>query len=102
MTSLPQATVRELLADLGWVRTLARALARDGHDADDLAQDACLAALQSPPPHDHNVRGWFQRVLANLVRQGERSRWRRHRREAALAGERAGAAAAPADELAER
>ena len=39
-----------LLADLGWLRTLARRLARDANAAEDLVQDACAIALRQPAP----------------------------------------------------
>jgi hypothetical protein len=41
-----------LLADLGWLRALARSLARDPALGDDLAQEACLQALRHEPPRD--------------------------------------------------
>ena len=101
MTSVPATDLHALLADARWVRALARSLARDTHDADDLAQDACLAALQSPPADGSNVRGWFRRVLDNLVLQRARSQTRRQRREEAIADD-SERAAAPADDLVER
>ncbi|MBL8755647.1 MAG: sigma-70 family RNA polymerase sigma factor [Planctomycetes bacterium] len=101
VTAVPENQLQELLADARWVRSLARSLARGGIEADDLAQDACLAALQSPPAHGTNVRGWFQRVLGNLVLQQHRTATRRRRREEAVVAERA-AAEVPADELVER
>lgn len=71
----------ELLADAQWVRALARTLAADADDADDLTQEAYLQALRRPPGHAQNVRGWFQRVLQNLVRQRRRATRRRLARE---------------------
>ena len=65
MTSQVSVAMAELLADAQWVRALARALVADPHDADDLAQGACLLALRRPPSHGQNLRGWFQRVLEN-------------------------------------
>lgn len=73
----------ELLADAHWVRALARSLAVDANEADDLAQEAYLQALRRPPGHAENLRGWFQRVLQNLVRQKRRATQRREARERA-------------------
>ncbi len=72
-----------LLADGQWVRALARTLAVDADEADDLAQDACLLALRRPPVRADNLRGWFQRVLQNLLRQRRRAAGRRVQRERA-------------------
>lgn len=102
MLPFASPNVNELLADLRWVRDLARNLARNPHDADDLAQDAVLRALQSPPRHETNVRGWFQRVLGNLARQGRRAEGRRQRREQALALARNDHDERAADDLVER
>jgi RNA polymerase sigma factor (sigma-70 family) len=77
--------LHDLLADARWVRRLARPLAGNAHDADDLVQDACLLALRCPPTHGENLRGWFRQVLRNLVRQNARASARRARRELAPA-----------------
>ncbi|MDH3592834.1 MAG: RNA polymerase sigma factor [Planctomycetota bacterium] len=71
----------ELLADATWCRELARRVA--GGSADDLTQDALLAALRRPPRG--NVRAWFSAVIRNLARQDRRSHARRARREHAAA-----------------
>jgi RNA polymerase sigma factor (sigma-70 family) len=70
-----------LLSEIGWVRRLARSLVADAHLADDLAQDACLAALQASPRTDRPIRGWLATVLRNLVRQSNRREIRRRARE---------------------
>lgn len=70
-----------LLADAAFVKRLARSLTQDRNDADDLAQDACLHALQSPPPRADNLRGWLLAVMQNLLRQRHRAGHRRLRRE---------------------
>ncbi|HEX5053030.1 MAG TPA: sigma-70 family RNA polymerase sigma factor, partial [Planctomycetota bacterium] len=100
MSPAPYPALHELLADARWVRSLARTLTQNAQDADDLAQDACLVALRQPPPHTDNLRGWFQRVLTNLVRQHARSRARRLRREQTRAG--GGGHGAATDDLVER
>lgn len=74
-----------LLAQHAWVRALARTLVRDDADADDLAQDAWLAALRTPPTGRGAVRGWFATVLRNGARQAHRGDVRRDRREAGAA-----------------
>src|SRR5215510_861354 len=89
-----------LLSDGRRVRRLAHSVARSNDaafDADDLAQDACLAALRSPPGAGNNVRGWFATVLHNVARQARRASQRRTARERALAD--CSACAPPADEL---
>lgn len=62
----------DLLAELGWLRTLARRLVRDPNRADDLVQDVCAVALkQDQPPR--SWRAWLSTVLPNLAR-GQRQR----------------------------
>jgi transposase len=73
---------RALLAQLPWLRRLARLLVRDAASAEDLVQEACLAALERPPLPDRELRPWLAVVLRNLVRMGARKRHRRLRREA--------------------
>ncbi len=73
--------IETLLADAGWVRALARRLVRDPSAADDLAQDALVAAWRHPPRAETNARSWLARVLRNLVRQRQRSESARGRRE---------------------
>lgn len=67
------------LADLGWVRSLARSLTRDPAAADDLAQDATVAALHQPAVA--HSRAWGASVVKNLWRQALRAGQRRTRRE---------------------
>lgn len=69
----------ELIAHARFVRGLARALAFDVHDADDIAQEAWRAALEHPPRREGRIEGW----LAALVRHGAfRSRRAESRRDA--------------------
>ncbi|MEM9378463.1 MAG: sigma-70 family RNA polymerase sigma factor [Planctomycetota bacterium] len=65
-------TLQALLDEREWVRSLARRLAGDAHDAEDLAQDALALAWERPPGHQENLRGWFAAVLRNLVRERRR------------------------------
>ncbi|MEW6073207.1 MAG: sigma-70 family RNA polymerase sigma factor [Planctomycetota bacterium] len=61
-----------LLANLDWVRAIARGLVADSHLAEDLSQDVWLAALRRPPREGGSVRGWLAAVAQNLVRQRRR------------------------------
>lgn len=73
----------DLLAELGWLRTLARRLVRDPNRADDLVQDACAVALnQSQPPR--SWRAWLLTVLPNLARNQRQRDAARLRRETAV------------------
>ena len=86
----PAATpsIDELLRHAAWVRRLARELA-GASQADDLAQDAWLAALERPPRGVAQLRGWFARVLANRARSLARTDRRRARRESEVARDEA-------------
>jgi RNA polymerase sigma factor (sigma-70 family) len=65
-----------------WLRALARRLV--GAQAEDLAQDVALAAIEAPPPADRPRRRWLVRVLRNTARMRFRADERRARREAAV------------------
>ncbi len=88
-----------LLSRSGWIRGLARRLVRDEHLADDLAQDAAVAALTHPESASRSPRAWLTTVLRNRAREAARRTERRTRREhgAATAG-----AAPPASDVVER
>jgi RNA polymerase sigma-70 factor (ECF subfamily) len=91
--------VEELVTQVAWVRNLALAIARDtngapnphafqskhatrhSHTADDLAQDAWVAALRRHPDASEPLSAWFARVLRNLVRFKARSDAHRVERE---------------------
>lgn len=79
MTPQPPLDAAPMLAHAAWVRALARHLARPGTSAEDLEQDAWVAALEHRPSDVARVRPWFARVLSNLAR--ERARGDRHRGE---------------------
>lgn len=81
MSAPPPVSIDELLAQAGWVRRLALRLARDAQSADDLAQGALIAALESPPGGGRPLRPWLARVLTNLARKEQRGAARRKRRE---------------------
>ncbi len=78
-----------LLAHASWARDLARSLVSDGAVAEDLVQEAWVAALERPPSHSENLRGWLGAVIRNLARAHGRGRDRRVSREARVAAERA-------------
>src|SRR5262245_22889032 len=69
--------VERLLSQATWVRSLALAVARDSHAAEDVAQDALVAALRRPPAVPDRLRGWLVRVVRNLVRLRARADARR-------------------------
>ncbi|QDU65239.1 sigma-70 family RNA polymerase sigma factor [Engelhardtia mirabilis] len=91
--------IDELLAEVGWLRALARRLARDSAAADDLTQGTLVAALEHPPSRGEPLRPWLSTVLRNLLRAGHRSDDRRRRRETDAA--RAEALPAQVDVLAQ-
>lgn len=70
-----------LLAHATFVQRLAQSLVGDPNAADDLAQDAWVAALERPPRDGSNPRGWLATVLLNVRRQTQRGALRRRARE---------------------
>jgi RNA polymerase sigma factor (sigma-70 family) len=56
----------ELLAHAGWVRALAVALVGESR-ADDLAQATMLRAIERPPRHHSNIRGWLGTIARNFA-----------------------------------
>ncbi len=75
----------ELLAHEEFMRRLAIRLLGDEHHADDVVQETWLAALQKPPRHGANVRGWLSRVVRNLSLKRRRSETRLDKRHARAA-----------------
>jgi RNA polymerase sigma-70 factor (ECF subfamily) len=74
-----------LLAHADWVRALARQLVRDPGAADDVEQQVWLEAMQRPPAHGANPRGWLAAVARNAARQLKRGDARRSSRERSAA-----------------
>jgi RNA polymerase sigma-70 factor (ECF subfamily) len=72
----------QLTAEMGWIRRLAMALVKDASTADDVAQEAYLAAA-GHVPLDRPLRPWLSRVVLNVVRMRGRSAKRREFRELA-------------------
>lgn len=81
MNVRPGISAEEALQHTEWVGRLARALA--AIDAEDLAQDAWEAALESDEAPKSELRAWLTGVMRNLSAMGARGRARRERREAA-------------------
>ena len=90
--------VAALLAEAGWVRKLARRLAYDQAEADDLAQGALALALQKRPAVDDGLRPWLGRVVRRLAKHRVRADQRRGARET-YASEEAATTSPGADEL---
>ena len=89
-----------LLRHAGFLRRLARDLVGDPAAAEDAVQEVWLRALEKPPRHGANVRGWLRVVLTNLVRSKARGESRREARERDRAVDQAGELLAtnPSDE----
>jgi RNA polymerase sigma factor (sigma-70 family) len=81
----------DLTAHAAWMKRLATALA--GQDADDLIQDAYLAALRAPPDPARPPRPWLSEVMRNAWRMRLRGEARRRARE--LASDDRGTTPAP-------
>ncbi|HEX6811417.1 MAG TPA: sigma-70 family RNA polymerase sigma factor [Planctomycetota bacterium] len=86
-----------LLTHADFVRRLAHGLA--GAEGDDLAQDAFVSALQSPPARAGNLRAWLAAITRNVLHNRLRTAARRRRHEGAAEVQPALPAA---DEIAER
>lgn len=71
-----------LLAHTGWMRALAQSLLRDAGAADDVVQDATVAALLHAPARERELAPWLSRVVRNFARRRRRGERRRADREA--------------------
>ncbi len=83
MARSPELALDTLLEHTNWVRALAAQLVRDPDDADDLAQETMLAALEADPVEIRSPRAWLSRVLRNVLWERVRRDERRTCREAA-------------------
>jgi len=83
MDDVGDVRLEQLTAELAWMRRLALALVRDDDAADDISQEAWLAA-RDRVPGDRPLRPWLSRVVVNVVRMRSRAQSRRVAREAAL------------------
>jgi len=77
----PETILNALLANDAWIRSLARRLVGDQADADDVAQDAWVAALRNPPERIGSVAGWIGTVVRRIARSMQRDQIRRRERE---------------------
>ncbi len=75
----------ELARHARWIRRLAGGLLRDEAAAEDLVQEAWLAALTRPPA-EGRLRPWLREVARNFARQHHRGKARRAAREAVARG----------------
>jgi RNA polymerase sigma-70 factor, ECF subfamily len=72
----PPPALEELLEQFAWVRNLARTMVREA-DAEDLAQETMLRAIQSPPRHGQNIRAWLAQISRNISNSNRRRDKRR-------------------------
>src|SRR5262245_4353473 len=75
--------LERLLAHSAWGRRLARALVHDESRADDVEQDAWLAALRHPPRHDAGLKSWLRRLVRHRAANARRAATRRETHEGA-------------------
>ncbi len=74
----------QLLAELGWIRSLAHRLVADPNVAEDVLQRVCLRALERPPQHLTGlggIRRWLSTLTRRTAAHVSRSEGRRARRE---------------------
>ena len=75
----------EVLAEEGFIRSLAKKLAHDDELANDVFQETLLAAMKRPRKPTAPLRSWLARVVHNRVVQTHRHRMRREKHEALVA-----------------
>ncbi|HVG92986.1 MAG TPA: sigma-70 family RNA polymerase sigma factor, partial [Planctomycetota bacterium] len=85
MARAPTPDVATLLAHEPFVRALAQRLVGAGDEADEVAQETLVRALEHPPEPRLGLAGWLTTVARNVVRQRRRGDRRRVRREAVAA-----------------
>ncbi|MEE8468047.1 MAG: RNA polymerase sigma factor, partial [Planctomycetota bacterium] len=81
MTSPQTPTVEVLLADVKWVRGLARGLARDAVLGEDAAQEVWLSALRRTAAPRSTLRAWLAGATRHAVLKAYRSEGRRRAHE---------------------
>lgn len=74
----------ELLPHAGWLRAIARNLIRDADLADDVVQQAFVAAIELPPRDGVPIRAWLARVGRNISINTLRATSRRRAHETAV------------------
>lgn len=78
-------SLEQMLGNTAWIKALARRLVSEPSAADDLIQDAYVAALRRPPLDPEAWTPWLRRVLGNFARLRHRERVNRAKRETAVA-----------------
>jgi RNA polymerase sigma-70 factor (ECF subfamily) len=86
MQSEPRTDPEVLLAHAGWMRALAVGLLGDAAAADDVVQEATVAALLHAPSDEHALAPWLSRVVRNFAWRRRRGEQRRADREARATG----------------
>ncbi len=92
-----------LLAHVAWVKSLARNIVADDHDAEDLAQQTLTRALEQPPRESGSppqLRAWLAAVAHRFALQRNRSESARRRRETTYAAPAGSGVRQPADVVA--
>jgi RNA polymerase sigma factor (sigma-70 family) len=79
------ASFSEIVAQREFLRRLARALLRDEHAAEDVAQDALLHAFEAGPTALRSPRAWLARVVRRRSARWKRREAQRAEREARAA-----------------
>jgi len=74
-----------LLQHADFLRGIAKGLLRSPDEAEDAVQETWLKALESPPRHTSNLRGWLAAITRNRALLKIRSKKRAKTREAAAA-----------------
>jgi RNA polymerase sigma-70 factor (ECF subfamily) len=92
----PLPALEELLRHASWARALARRLVADDQRADDVVQQAWLAAVEKPPAAGPGLRGWLAQLIRNLAHNQRRAESRRDRHERAAASAESSVPAADA------
>jgi RNA polymerase sigma-70 factor (ECF subfamily) len=78
---LDPVAVETLLKNASWLGRLARALARDPAEAEDVLQETWLKAIERPPRSERGLRSWLAAVARTIVLDRHRAKSRRERRE---------------------
>ena len=84
MSDVAEFQAKQLSENAEFVGRVARALVRDPSDAEDVAQETCLAALRGGPDRPEMLRSWLRVTARNIACKMYRSRRRRTSREVAL------------------
>ncbi|HEX4456323.1 MAG TPA: sigma-70 family RNA polymerase sigma factor, partial [Polyangia bacterium] len=97
-----RVSLDQVLANMAWLRRLARRLVADAAARDDVVQRVWLQAIVGQPAVGQALRPWLAGVLKNVVRMGYRSDGRRRQREQAVATDAAPLGVPQPHELVER